>query len=265
MLRDSQDAHGHIMCDCLKGVEAFEIVERDDGYFDANDGRVYLSTYDQWSPVQKQAIEHARGKVLDIGCGAGRHAIYLQNKGLEVVGIDISPLAVETCGLRGLSDVRVMSISEVTSGLGVFDTILMMGNNFGLFGSRAGAKKLLKRLLGVTSADAVIIAESMDPHETQRQEHLTYHRRNVNRGRMPGQVRIRVRYRKYVTPWFDYLFVSEGEMTDILDDTGWRIKEVIAGQGPAYVAVIEKGKRPVLDKVSSEEVVRSIREDREQR
>lgn len=240
MLRDSQDAHGHIMYDCLKGVEAFEIVERDDGYFDANPGSVYLSTYDQWSPVQKQAVGHARGRVLDIGCGAGRHAIYLQNKGLEVVGIDISPLAIETCKLRGLSDARIMSINDIDLGLGMFDTILMMGNNFGLFGSRSSAKKLLRHLLGVTSKDATIIAETTDPHKTQNQDHLTYHRRNVNRGRMPGQVRIRVRYRRYVTPWFDYLLVSQDEMRQVVHGSGWQISQFVESQGPAYIGLITK-------------------------
>lgn len=241
MLKDSQDAHGHIMHDCLKGGAPIEIIERDDGYFDASDGKVYLSTHDEWPQVQKEALRHARGRVLDIGCGAGRHSLHLQSMGLEVVGIDVSPLAIETCRLRGLKDARVMSINEVTPELGPFDTILMMGNNFGLFGSSSGAKRLLRRFLAVTSPDGLIIAETMDPHKTENPDHLAYHKRNLKRGRMPGQVRIRVRYRKYVTPWFDYLFVSQEEMGDILGDTGWRIKEAIDGQGPGYVAVIEKG------------------------
>jgi len=95
-------------------------------------------------------------------------------------------------------------------------------------------------LLGVTSTDAMIIAESMDPHKNQSQEHLTYHRRNVNRGRMPGQVKIRVRYRKYVTPWFDYLFASNDEMREVIQGSGWEICQFVEGQGPAYVALITK-------------------------
>lgn len=178
--------------------------------------------------------------MLDIGCGAGRHSIHLQNNGLEVVDIDVSPLAIEVCRLRGLADARTMSVNEVRPELGVFDTILMMGNNFGLFGSRSGAKRLLRRFLAVTSPDGLIIAETLDPHKTENPDHLAYHKRNLKRGRMPGQVRTRVRYRKYVTPWFDYLFVSEAEMRDILDDTGWRIKRITGGQGPSYVAVLEK-------------------------
>jgi len=228
------------MYDCLKGSAPFEIVERDAGYYDASDGRVYLSAYDQWPRIQKETMKHAHGRVLDMGCGAGRHSIYLQNMGLEVVGIDISPLAVETCKLRGLRDARVMSIEEVTPQLGTFDTFLMLGNNFGLLRSRASAGRLLRRLLAVTSEKGIIIAESMDPHKTENPDHLAYHKRNERRGRMPGHVRIRMRYRKYVNPWFDCLFASNDEMREVIQGSGWEICQFVEGQGPAYVALITK-------------------------
>ncbi len=57
---------------------------------------------------------------------------------------------------------------------------------------------------------------------------------------MAGQVRIRVRYLKYATPWFDYLFVSRAEMRAILDGTGWKVRHILSSRSPAYVAVIEK-------------------------
>ncbi len=57
---------------------------------------------------------------------------------------------------------------------------------------------------------------------------------------MPGEVRIRVRYRTYATPWFDYLMVSKEEMAGILEDTGWGITGILASDTPAYVAIIEK-------------------------
>lgn len=57
---------------------------------------------------------------------------------------------------------------------------------------------------------------------------------------MAGQVRIRVRYMKYATPWFDYLFVSRAEMREILNDTGWKVRHFISSKGPMYISVIEK-------------------------
>ena len=58
---------------------------------------------------------------------------------------------------------------------------------------------------------------------------------------MPGQVRIRIRYLTYASPWFDYLLVSKSEMIGILRGTGWRVKRFMTSKkGPAYVAIIEK-------------------------
>ena len=238
------DAYGHALWDYLhsKG-RGYEIVERDDGYVDVSGGRgMYLAAYPDWPPRHRQAIRYAKGRVLDVGCGAGRHALYLQGRGLDVLGIDTSPLAVTVCQRRGLKHARVMSIAQVGPALGIFTTVLMLGNNFGLFGDRRGARRILKRLHAMTGADARIVAETIDIYQTDNPFHLPYHRRNWRRGRMTGQVRMRVRYQTYATPWFDYLFVSRDEMQRLLRGTGWAVKQFIPRRGPLYVAVIVKAR-----------------------
>lgn len=57
---------------------------------------------------------------------------------------------------------------------------------------------------------------------------------------MGGQIRMRVRYKKHVSPWFDYLFVSRDELEELLEGTGWRLKEVVATNGPSYAVHIER-------------------------
>lgn len=116
----------------------------------------------------------------------------------------------------------------------------MLGNNFGLFGSFNRAKWLLKRFHKITSEKARIIAESMDPYKTDEPAHLEYHKYNRKRGRMSGQLSLRVRYKKYATPWFDYLLASKDEMQDITDGTGWRIKRFIGSKHTCYIAIIER-------------------------
>jgi len=51
---------------------------------------------------------------------------------------------------------------------------------------------------------------------------------------------MRLRYRTFATPWFDYLLVSKNQMRTILQGTGWKINRFIDSPGPAYVAIIEK-------------------------
>lgn len=247
MLKEHQDAYGHEVYDYFKGGRrlgsVMEIVERDDGYIDVHSGpEIYFGEYKGWPPHYKKAMRYVRGRVLDIGCGAGRCSLYLQEKGLEVTGIDNSPLAIEVCKQRGLKDARVMSINRINKSLGIFDTVIMMGNNFGLFGSFKGARRLLKRLYNLTSEKARIIVETRDVYDTDNPDHLSYHEFNRKRGRMGGQIRLRVRRHKYVTPWFDYLMVSRKEMEDILKETDWKISRIIESGGPVYIAIIEKKK-----------------------
>nr|MBN2276575.1 methyltransferase domain-containing protein [candidate division Zixibacteria bacterium] len=239
--KDHQDAYGHAVYDYLKGRGGYEIVERDDGYINMSEGpAVYHSQYQKWPPYYRKALRHASGRVLDIGCGAGRIALYLQIKGCQVTGVDNSPLAIKTCREQGLRKTRLMSITDINPSIGTFDTIVMLGNNFGLFGSFNRARRLLRRFYRITGTKARIIAESNDPTRTTEPLHLEYHRRNHKKGRMTGQLRLRVRYKIYKTPYFDYLIVSEKEMAQILKGTGWHIAGVFpSGRGP-YIAIIEK-------------------------
>jgi SAM-dependent methyltransferase len=240
-LSDPQDAYGHLVFDGYEGADVQEIVERDDGYIAVSRGpAAYLAEYPDWPLIEKQAVRLARGRVLDVGCGAGRVALHLQQKGLDAVGIDISPLAIEVCKLRGLRDARVLPITQVSRRLGVFDTIVMYGNNFGLMGGPRRARWLLRRFHGMTSPRARIIGECRDPYATTDPDNLDYHERNRRRGRMGGQLRIRVRYGRRRTPWFDYLFVSPDEMRELLDGSGWSLQRLFEGAGGVYVAVIEK-------------------------
>jgi len=239
-LTETQDAQGRLMNDFFKGRDVSEIIQRDDGFIEANPVSMYFRTFRQWPRIERDAMNYVRGRVLDVGCGAGRHSLYLQQKKkLDVIGIDASPFAVKISKRRGLKKVKVMSFENVSSKLGTFDTVIMMGNNFGLFHSFRRARLMLRRLHKVTGAGGRIVAETLDPYDTRDPDHLAYHRRNRRRGRMGGQIRMRILYRKIATPWFDYLFVSRDEMEKLLQGTGWKARRVL-GRGPSYVAVIEK-------------------------
>ena len=63
---------------------------------------------------------------------------------------------------------------------------------------------------------------------------------NTSRGRMAGQIRMRVRFEDYASPWFDYLLVSPDEMKRILAGTGWQIERLLAPEATNYFAVIRK-------------------------
>ena len=238
-----KDAFGREIYDYYQGKGGFEVVETETGYVDLSSGPSnYFYEYNDWPACEKKAIKFAKGKVIDIGSGAGRVTLYLQEQKLDVLGIDNSPLAIKVCKKRGVKKAKAISITQLSRRLGLFDTIVMFGNNFGLFANRTRARWLLKRFYNMTSPQARIIAQSLDPYDTDNPDHLAYHKLNRARGRMSGQVRIRVRYQKYTSDWFEYLLVSKDEMQQLLKGTGWKVKRFIDSKGPCYMAIIEKEK-----------------------
>ena len=230
------DAFGAYFLDLVEGrASGHEIVERDDGF-------IGVSTFDyfapvrRWLDVERKALRSVRGRALDVGCGAGRVALELQARGREVVAIDPSPGAVEVSRRRGVRDVRPLRLEDVDGSLGHFGTVVMYGNNFGLFASRPKGRRLLKGLRPLADR---IVAGSNDPSGSDDPAHVTYRERNRRRGRMPGQLRIRVRYRDLADPWFDYILVSPGEMEELTEGTGWCVKRFVHGAGSYFVGILE--------------------------
>jgi SAM-dependent methyltransferase len=230
-----------MLLDAFEHGSAVEIVEREDGFISASriGSELYLAPFRRWPAHQRQAMRFVRGRVLDVGAGGGRVAVHLQKRGAKVVSIDVSPGAIEVCRRRGVKDARELGIDDIDESVGAIDTIVMLGNNFGLFGSRTKAKRLLRRFHRLTTERGRIVAETRDVHATGDPVHLEYQRRNVERGRLPGQIRIRVRYGRAATPWFDYLMVSRDELEHILEGTGWRLARTIDSDD-MYVAVIDR-------------------------
>ena len=243
-MQDNTDAFGAALMDCLNGKEDHYIVERDDMFADPGSLTQYFSEVADWPEFEKHMLDFVHGRVLDIGCGAGRHCLHLQSIGLEVVGIDNSPLALEVCKRRGVRDVRLLSIDQLASGwgetLGVFTSIIMMCNNLGLLHGFEQGKKTLRRFAEITTSDARIIAVTRNPYQTDNPDHLEYQAEQRAKGRMSGQIRFRIRHRKLVGSWMDYLFVSEEELAQIADGTGWKIEQTIKGDGGSYLAILCK-------------------------
>lgn len=239
----AHDAYGlQLLAQLDSGTVTSEFIERDDGYLDlGSHPGLYFLPYEQWPPAEQRHVDQAEGRVLDIGCGAGRHSLHLQQQGLDVTAIDLSPGAVEVCRRRGVKNVLVRSMADVsTFAADSFDTVLMLGHNFGLLGSADEARRRLGELANITSSQARLLVSTLDPYRTDSPDHLAYHERNRERGRMAGQIRMRVRYRGSIGEWFDYLFVSQAEMRALVDGSAWEVVSVVEGSGPTYFATLRK-------------------------
>ena len=234
------DAFGEAYMAYLNGEPSNHYVERDDGNISESDSAYYyFRTYDEWKLYEQQAIQEAKGRVLDIGLGAGRHALYLQEKGLKVVGIDTSPLAIQVSQRRGVKDARVMSLFDLDFPDDSFDTVLMLGQNLAL-GDIEDMRGYLSRLYEITRPDGIIIGEARDPSNTNSPEHIAYQKRNWKAPFKAGLVKIRIGFRDGVGEWFNLFLLDSETLEDVIKPTGWSIGKVYRSDTGMYIAILTK-------------------------
>jgi len=111
--------------------------------------------------IEQKALELAKGKILDVGCGAGSHSLYLQNEvNLDVTAIDISENAIKACQLRGLNNARVQDVLSIENEK--YDTILLLMNGAGMCGKLKNIPKFLLKLKTLLSENGQILLDSSD-------------------------------------------------------------------------------------------------------
>lgn len=153
-----------------------------------------------------------------------------------MVALDTSAGAAQVCRGRCLQNVVHGSIHELPPD-DPFDTFLLLGNNLGLLGSAADGRLFLQTLARRALPGARLVGTSTDPHKTVDPVHLALHEQNRQLARLPGQLRIRIRYRDLSTPWFDYLLMSPAELDVIAEGTGWR-RDSTFTDGASWAAVL---------------------------
>ena len=118
-------------------------------------------SYDEMPKLEQKALQLAKGRVLDVGCGAGSHSLNLQNdRNLEVTSIDISPNAIQACTLRGLKKAKVQDVMTLENEK--FDTILLLMNGAGMCGRLKNIPSFLLKLKSLLNPEGQILLDSSD-------------------------------------------------------------------------------------------------------
>jgi SAM-dependent methyltransferase len=244
-LNPRADAYGRILLAIHEGRRASEIMERDDGLIYTGDPADYFAPFRRWPRAEREAMRHSRGRVLDVGCAAGRVSLHLERRGHDVVAIDESPLAIEVARRRGVRGARTMRLADVTPALGLFDTVVILRNNFGLAGAGRPPRAVLERLARLTSARGRIITDSVNPRRIADPAIRAGALRDARGG---AGHRFRVRWMGFASPWFRYTMVPPAAMRRLVAGSGWRVTHIIDDGSPRYVVVLEKsgakGRRP---------------------
>ena len=243
VLAETDDAFGRLLLDHMAGKHGQLILELDDGRAGpALRADVFFAEHGELPAEERCVFESVQGRLLDIGCGAGRHSLEAQRRGLDVVAIDVSPGAVEVCRQRGVRDVRLLPLAAVDATFGAFDTALalVMCGNFGLVGTADEAVRVLRVLHQLMSSNGRIVLDSVDPYQEADAGDLAYQERNRALGRSPGQVTIRLRYGELATPWYDLLNLSAAELEALAAKAAWHLTDLVDGEPGEYYAVLGK-------------------------
>ena len=117
--------------------------------------------YSQMPKLEQKALQMAKGRVLDAGCGAGSHSLYLQeNRKIDVIALDISQNAIKACVLRGVKNTVVIDIMALENER--FDTILMLMNGTGIIGKLANISAFLQKLKSLLNEGGQVLVDSSD-------------------------------------------------------------------------------------------------------
>ena len=128
---------------------------------DAMEVSYLFRSYKEMPKLEQEALQLAKGKILDVGCGAGSHSLYLQEKELEVTSIDISENAIKACALRGVQNAQVQNVLDLDP-KDKFDTILLLMNGTGIFGTLDQTSKYLQKLKSLLAPNGQILVDSSD-------------------------------------------------------------------------------------------------------
>lgn len=188
---------------------------------------VFFRSGDLLPKLEVSAMELARGKVLDVGAGAGCHSLELVSKGLDVVSVERSGLLCDAMKNRGLTNVVHTDIMKYS--MGKFDTILLLMNGFGIAGKEDHVLPFLVHLKSLLHEGGQIIGESTDIFYMLSQ-HAAHGEIDLTQGYY-GEVRFKLRYQSLLSE-FSWIYLDEFLLEAIANEAG--LKFEILDRGPDF-------------------------------
>ncbi|NNK88395.1 MAG: class I SAM-dependent methyltransferase [Flavobacteriaceae bacterium] len=190
-------------------------------------------SYDDMPELEQQALDMCSGHVLDLGCGAGSHSLYLEERGFDVTSIDISEAAIKACKLRGLHKARQIDILNLKDR---FDTIISLMNGTGLFQTMQKATVYLKHLKTLLRPGGQILIDSSDVSYMYDTEDLEWIKQNG----MPyyGELEYYLSYCGESEDAMTWLYLDFKSLNDLSSGCGLNCEMVMAGDHYDYLARI---------------------------
>jgi hypothetical protein len=189
----------------------------------------FFRKYNDMPRLERIAMKRCKGRILDIGAGAGCHSVYLQKAGKDVSALDVSQLCCEVMTKRGLKKVinnNILSLSGQR-----FDTLLLLMNGIGISQDLMGLKKLLKHLKNLIEPGGSILLDSSDLIYLYEEEDgsILF---DINSAKYYGEIEYQIKYRNIIGKTFSWLFADSVILFEIAEQAGFIPK--IIEYGPHY-------------------------------
>lgn len=191
---------------------------------------------EEMNEIEQKALELSQGKVLDIGAGAGSHALYLQNeRNLEVLALDVSPKSVEVCTLRGIKNAVCENMLDFSGQ--TFDTILLLMNGTGIFQSLLTIDKYLQKLHSLVNESGQILIDSTDI--LYMFDHDDDGGVLIPAGGYYGELDYIVHYKGESEEPIKWLYLDFNTLQNAAENNGFNIEKVMQDED-AYLAKLTK-------------------------
>lgn len=229
----NNDPIGTAIQDYLQGSKEAKIVVESSLTEDDEIPVAYLFRgLDDMPELELLALEQCRGKVLDVGAGAGCHSLALQERGLDVTALDISAGAAEALQQRGVQQVLQADIFQLDTPS--YDTLLLLMNGIGIAGNLKGLSRFLEHAKKLLKPGGQILLESSDilyMFEDEDGSVLL----DLNAGYY-GEVRYNMRYKEQESGAFDWLFIDPSILQDYAAEHGYTFEHLYEGESGNYLA-----------------------------
>jgi len=219
------------------GFDSSFVLRRDDGFVATISAANFFD--DSLFPeLEQRALDSCHGRVLDIGAGAGRHALALQRRGLEVCAIDILPEAVFVMRERGVREALphdVMTMEGRT-----FDCLLMLMNGIGMVGTPSELDRFLAHAAHLVNESGCLLCDSIDVSKTTDPVHVRYREKNVRKNRYPGQQFYSMSYENETSALFPWLHLDFVTLEAHAKNNQWAAELIFSGEDGHYLAKLTK-------------------------
>ena len=191
--------------------------------------------YESMPEIERKALDLTKGRVLDVGAGAGCHSLVLQEKGMDVTAIDISPLSVETMKKRGVKKVLEQDFFTLE---GQYDTILMLMNGIGIVGTLERLPEFFKQLDKILAPGGQVLCDSSDiSYVFEDEEGMIDIPNEMN---YYGEHSFRMQYKDTIGEPFNWLYIDADTLREKAGRCGYVVEVVAEGEHYDYLARLTK-------------------------